>query len=51
MKTCSKCLLEKELTCFVKEKRKKDGLQFQRKSCDKKYRLENKDKKSNYKKK
>lgn len=51
MKTCSKCLIEKELSCFVKDKRKKDGLQFQCKSCDKKYRLETKDQKSNYDKK
>lgn len=33
MKTCTKCKVEKDLSCFRKNKCNKDGLQFQCKEC------------------
>lgn len=38
MKTCSKCLITYDLSLFVKDKNRKDGLQPQCKNCDKEYR-------------
>jgi hypothetical protein len=48
MKTCSKCSISYDVSFFVKDKNRKDGLQPQCKSCDKEYRLKNKEHKSNY---
>jgi hypothetical protein len=42
-KKCSKCNIEKELTEFSKAKRYKDGLQYKCKSCQKKWREQNKE--------
>jgi hypothetical protein len=50
MKTCNKCKLEKELSEFVKDNNKKDGLKTQCKSCTKQWREKNKDKLKNYNK-
>lgn len=48
MKKCSKCSIEKELVCFSKNKRSKDGLRCDCKDCRKEtiriYRENNKDK-------
>lgn len=43
-KICSKCKEEKLFSEFAKDKRRKDGIQCQCKECDRKYRLQNKDK-------
>jgi hypothetical protein len=48
MKTCSKCSITYDISFFVKDKTRKDGLQSQCKSCDKAYRLNNKERKSIY---
>lgn len=48
MKTCSKCLITYDLSLFVKDKNRKDGLQPQCKNCDKEYRLKNKERKAIY---
>jgi len=52
MKKCNKCGLEKDLTCFHKDKSKKDGLVTQCKECvskrSKSYYLENKEKINKY---
>lgn len=39
-KMCSSCKKEKELSCFNKDKNKKDGLGFWCKPCNKKYKKE-----------
>jgi hypothetical protein len=46
MKKCTKCNVEKELTCFVKDKQKKDGLRSSCKTCNdnSQYYIKNKDK-------
>lgn len=52
MKTCSKCVVEKELGDFSKAKNRKDGLQSYCKTCqqdhNRKYRQETKEAKSEY---
>jgi hypothetical protein len=48
MKKCSKCKEEKKLTEFSKDKRKKDGLRYNCKSCLKEYRQANKEKRKEY---
>jgi hypothetical protein len=51
MKTCNKCKLEKELSEFVKDNNKKDGLKTQCKTCTKQLRENNKEKLNEYSKK
>jgi len=41
LKKCNKCLLDKELSCFAKDKNRKDGHYSICKSCKKEYRLNN----------
>ena len=52
LKICFKCKLEKELLCFSKNTKRKDGLYIWCKQCSdiaiKKYRLNNKEKLSEY---
>jgi hypothetical protein len=51
MKKCTKCNVEKELTCFVKDKQKKDGLRSSCKTCNDNsqyYIIKNKDKYKKY---
>lgn len=43
MKTCSKCKIEKDLVEFNYDKSRKDNLQFNCKSCNKQYHLDNKE--------
>jgi len=43
MKNCSTCKIEKELSEFIKDNTKKDGLKTQCKSCTKQWRENNKD--------
>lgn len=50
MKKCCKCKIEKPFEEFNKDKSKKDGHRNSCKSCDKKYREENKEKTSKKKK-
>ena len=50
-KVCSKCKQELCLTLFSKNKQGKDGLRSECKLCQKKYREENKEKRSEYRKK
>lgn len=50
MKTCRKCNIEKELSCFCKKKSGKDDLRSECKECAKLYQLENKDRIKEYKK-
>jgi transcription elongation factor Elf1 len=38
LKTCSHCKIDKDVSCFSKDKQKKDGLQIYCKSCSKIYR-------------
>lgn len=46
MKVCTKCKVKKELIEFSKDKTKKDNYCSRCKSCNKKYNLDNKDKKA-----
>ncbi len=41
MKTCSKCLNEKELVNFTKDRTKKDGLSVHCRECKIKYKKDN----------
>jgi hypothetical protein len=41
LKKCNKCLLDKELSCFAKDKNRKDGHYSICKSCKKEYNLNN----------
>ena len=50
MKVCSKCNLEKDESCFKRDKSKEDGLYSSCKECVTKYRKENADKIKIYKK-
>jgi hypothetical protein len=51
LKKCNKCLVEKELSCFSKDKNRKDGHYSICKGCKKEYRLNNTELIDNYKKK
>lgn len=44
MKKCTKCLEEKEFSCFSNDRKRKDGLKLNCKDCDKKYYFLNKEK-------
>jgi len=44
MKTCSKCKIEKDYLFFNKDKGKKDGFHSKCRSCEKKYKQDNKEK-------
>jgi hypothetical protein len=48
MKICTKCVIEKELSEFHKNKTTKDGLSSHCNKCVRKYQLENKDKLAKY---
>jgi len=48
MKICSKCKKELGTEMFFKDKTKKDGYRYNCKECDKKWRVENKDKTKGY---
>ena len=48
MKKCGKCKVEKPLTEFNKNKNRKDGHGYRCKSCNAKYRAENKEKITKY---
>ena len=50
VKVCTKCKVEKELSEFHKNKKNKDGLKSQCKSCEREYRQANKEKIKEYKK-
>lgn len=43
-KICTKCNLEKDLSCFSKETKHKDGYSYYCRSCRKEYRIINKEK-------
>jgi len=43
MKKCNICKIEKELVCFAKNRKKKDGLQNRCALCQKEYRARNKE--------
>ena len=51
LKICSKCKQEKEVKAFSKSKIEEYKLQYHCKACNKKYRLENKEKIKKYQKK
>lgn len=48
MKRCYDCKIEKDKADFTKDKREKDKLRSRCKSCEKKYRLDNKDRNKKY---
>ena len=48
MKVCSKCNVEQELDCFSKQLRNKSGVRPDCKSCEKKYREANKERRREY---
>jgi hypothetical protein len=50
VKVCTKCKIKKELTEFSKDKKTKDGYNYNCKSCNKEYREDNKDKIKEYQK-
>ena len=41
LKNCNKCLLDKDMSCFSKDKNRKDGYYSICKECKKEYRLNN----------
>lgn len=49
MKTCGKCKVKKSKAEFSKDSRAKDGLQSNCKSCNKAYKLQNKDRQKRWK--
>ena len=50
VKTCSKCKVKKPVSEFNKDKKTKDGLSYECKSCEREYRQANKERMKEYKK-